>query len=114
MKMNRPFLTATGMILLLATVAQAEPKQYLCAVEHAAGLHYSAETGTWGPQAFSTSRKYVLRRLTSDDFDHNKGKWWGLLEPIEGDPKPNWAFFEYGKPEPMPLATCVDGTVRRF
>jgi hypothetical protein len=85
-------------------IAQAEPSQYLCVVEHAAGLHYNRQTNEWGPQAFG-SKKYVLRQLNDDDRDKKTGRWWSLLED---NPEAHWAFFEFGKEMPMPLLTCRD------
>jgi hypothetical protein len=89
-------------------LSTAEPSQYLCVVEHAAGLHYDKQTNEWGPHPFTTgdmAAKYVLRKLTDDDRDHQKGKWWSL---IEDNPNANWAFFEFGKEAPIPLETCSD------
>jgi hypothetical protein len=77
---------------------------YLCVVEQAAGLHYDNQVGAWRPQAFGTSRKYILRKLNEDDRDHQKGKWWSLFE---GRPKATWAFFEFGR-DGVPKATCVE------
>jgi hypothetical protein len=47
--------------------AQADLSQYLCVVEQSAGLHYDQQMKSWAPQAFSTGRKYVLRRVNDDD-----------------------------------------------
>jgi hypothetical protein len=108
--MSVKLLSATVLItLVVPATAQADPNQYLCTVEHAAGLHYDKQTNVWKPQEFG-SRKYILRRLTDDDRDENKGKWWALLKD---NPKANWAFYSYGKDKPMPLASCVEdsGTV---
>jgi hypothetical protein len=90
--------------LFMATRAVAEPSQYLCVVEEAAGLHYDPQNSAWRPEAFGM-RKYTLRRLTNDDRDHQRGKWWVLLDEA---PEANWAFFEPGNDTPMPLSICVD------
>jgi hypothetical protein len=101
----KAILAWTSLFLVAASSgsALAVPNQYLCTVEHAAGLHYDKQTGAWRPQEFG-SRKYVLRRLTADDRDEKKGKWWPLLK----DAKANWAFFNYGEADPMPVASCVE------
>jgi hypothetical protein len=101
--MSRAIIVAA--FCLFATSASAGPNQYLCVVEQSAGLHYNKQTNTWGPQVFGINRKYVLRRLTVDDRDSKKGKWWALFKTHE---KANWAFFEFGKDNPMPLAACID------
>lgn len=88
----------------MATSAVAEPSQYLCVVKEAAGLHYGSQNSAWQLQAFEM-RKYTLRRLTDDDQDHQRGKWWALLDKA---PEANWAFFEFGSDTPMPLSICVD------
>jgi hypothetical protein len=94
-----------GLMLAVAkTAADSETNQYLCVVEQAAGLHYDNQVGAWRPQAFGTSRKYILRKLNEDDRDHQKGKWWSLFE---GRPKATWAFFEFGR-DGVPKATCVE------
>jgi len=90
--------------LFMATRAVAEPSQYLCVVKEAAGLHYGSQNSAWQPQAFEM-RKYTLRRLTDDDRNHQRGKWWALLDKA---PEANWAFFEFGSDTPMPLSICVD------
>lgn len=97
-------ILAWSSLLLAASSgnAPAEPNQYLCTVEHAAGLHYDKQTGAWRPQEFG-ARKYVLRRITADDRDEKRGKWWALFNA-----KYNWAFFNYGEAEPMPVAQCVE------
>jgi hypothetical protein len=101
----KSILAWTSLLVAIASGnALAEPNQYLCTVEHAAGLRYDKQTGAWHPQEFG-SRKYVLRRLTDDDRDEKKGKWWGLFK---GNTKANWAFFPYGEADPMPIASCVE------
>src|SRR5713101_1645322 len=99
MRGNRLSIAATGALAMaLTTGAQAEPSQYLCVVESAAGLHYDAQTQSWKPQAFGTGRKYVLRRLNDDDsvlIRWNDEYLKKFVNPNK--PKPNWAFFEYGK-----------------
>jgi hypothetical protein len=87
----------------LPTAVRADPNQYLCTVEHAAGLHYDKQTNAWKPQEFG-SKKYVLRRLTADDRNE-KSAFSSLLQ---GNPKANWAFFRYGVEKPMPLASCIE------
>jgi hypothetical protein len=69
-------------------------------------LHYDQQSGAWRPEAFAP-KKYVFRRLNADDRNKQKGKWWGLFEY---HPEANWAFFEFGKDNPMPLTTCFEDT----
>ena len=77
----RAILAVTPAIALALTmVAKADPNQYLCVVEQAAGLHYEKQTDAWGPQGFPPGRKYVLRRLTEDDL---KGKYQDLLTDMK-------------------------------
>ena len=99
-------LIAAMTVMALSSGARAEPNVYLCTVDQAAGLHYDKQTKAWGPRAFLKS-KYFLRRLTNDDRDKAKGRWWALLQP---HPKAEWAFFEFGKDAPMPLAACIEFT----
>jgi hypothetical protein len=80
----------------------AEPSQYVCTVEHTTGLHYDKQTGVWGPAPFVAGAKFVMRKITDDDRDHQKGKWWALYD--EGKcADDDWAFFEFAKPDPLPL-----------
>jgi hypothetical protein len=95
---------ASALMTIVVTPVLADPNQYRCTVEHAAGLHYDKQTNAWRPQEFG-SKKYVLRRLTDDDRDEKKGKWWPLLKD---NAKANWAFFDYGEVDPMPLASCIE------
>jgi hypothetical protein len=53
-RMKQP-LAATALLVASMTGAQAEPSQYICVVEHAAGLHYDRQADTWLPHAFGTS-----------------------------------------------------------
>ena len=98
-------LIANAIALLIVGVSGvcAEPSQYVCTVEHAAGLQYDKQTDLWGPAPFAPGAKYVVRKISEDDRDHQKGKWWPILEL---KPEDDWAFFEFGKPDPTPLATC--------
>jgi hypothetical protein len=103
--MSVKFLSASVLItLVVPATAQADPNQYLCTVERAAGLHYDKQTNAWKPQEFG-SKQYVLRRLTDDDRDEKKGAYSQLLK---GNPKANWAFYWYGVDKPMPLASCIE------
>jgi hypothetical protein len=95
-------LIAIGLAVPVA--ARADPTQYLCTVEHAAGLHYDKQTHAWRPQEFG-SKKYVLRRLTAEDRDEKKGAYPFLLKD---NPKANWAFYSYDADKPMPLASCIE------
>jgi hypothetical protein len=79
--------------------AQAEPSQYLCVVEQSAGLHYDRQTKSWAPQAFSTGRKYVLRRVNDDV----RQQW---ADYFRSRPKANWIFLELG--DHSPTALCED------
>lgn len=92
---------AISLLIASATVARADPSEYICVVEHAAGLHYDEQSHNWSPQAFGT-RNYVFRKLTDADRDKQKTKWAYLLEL---HPTANSAFFYSGTD--MPLATCV-------
>jgi hypothetical protein len=94
----------TAMLLLSSTLACADPLAYTCYGEHTAGLQYDSGTGTWNDRALSR-HKYIFRRLTANDRNHEKGKWWSLLDKY---PEANWAFFEFGKSDPMPLSECED------
>jgi hypothetical protein len=97
-------LLLTLMIAAGATAsARAEPSQYLCATERAGGLHFDRDAQMWRAQEFG-ARKYVLRRLT--DADRDKNSKWGVL--LDHHAQANWAFFEYGKENPMPLTACVE------
>jgi len=87
----------------LATAAQAEPSQYLCSIERAAGVAYNKQTKKWETRVDSTGQ-YVLRKLTDDDRDKKKGHWAHLFSE---HPRANWAFFDFGKDDP-PLAACVE------
>jgi hypothetical protein len=93
---------ATLAVLLTAVgAAHSEPTQYVCTVEHAAGLHFDPQTSTWVTREFGT-RKYMLRRLTDHD---KKRRWWSSALR---DPQANWAFFDFGKDDQTPLKTCSD------
>jgi hypothetical protein len=103
-------MRAIGKLLLLvafgviATKANGEPTQYLCTVEQSAGLHFDKQIGKWRPREFG-ARKYVLRRLTDEDRNQQTAKWRPL---IADNPQADWAFFEYGKTDAMPLSICVE------
>jgi hypothetical protein len=103
-------MKALGTFLLLVTAvgltgnANAEPTQYLCTVEQSAGLHFDRQIGKWRPQEFA-GRKYILRRLTDEDHNKQRAKWWATLDAY---PEANWAFFEYGKVDPIPLSACKE------
>jgi hypothetical protein len=86
-------------VLAVALNVSAEPAAYVCVVERAAGLHFDTRSNTWRPTTFEPGHEYTLRHLSEDDF--KGGKYRFLLN---GDPKPNWAFFD----REMPLATCVE------
>jgi hypothetical protein len=81
----------------------------LCSGEQAAGLRYDRTDGAWRPAPFRTE-KYLLRRLNPDDRDKQKSKWESMYAR---HPEANWAFFEFGKVEPMPLAICTEDTGER-
>jgi hypothetical protein len=103
---NQSSLAASVLVLGLTIGAHAEADKYVCSVEQAAGLHYEKQTNSWRPQAFGTGTRYLLRRLNASDRDkQKKGNWWALLD---GHQEANWAFFEFGKELPMPLASCVE------
>ena len=94
-------IIASIALIVAPIAAAADPNQYLCLVEQSAGLHYDQQSNAWQPRAFGVARKYILRRLNDDDRDEHKGKWWVLLKD---EPEANWAFFEFGKTDPMPEA----------
>jgi len=87
------------LLLAMALGVSAEPSTYVCAVEHAVGLHFDNKTTTWVPTTFKPGHEYVLRRLSENDLKNNKYKSF-----LNGNPKPNWAFFD-GE---MPVATCAE------
>jgi hypothetical protein len=93
-----------AMLLLSSTLARGDPVAYICFGEHTASLQYDSGTGTWNDQALGR-HKYIFRRLTENDRDHEKGKWWPLLDKYPGA---DWAFFEFGKSDAMPLSQCED------
>jgi hypothetical protein len=98
-----------GILVLLSASwsdAWTVTHRYTCFTEHAADLHFDSVLNTWNPQTF-VGHKYTLRQLTADDRDRIKGRWSALLER---HPNANWAFFEFGKPDPMPLAACIEDT----
>ncbi|MET4070631.1 hypothetical protein ABID58_005438 [Bradyrhizobium sp. S3.2.6] len=99
-------MQVAGIVLVMAwsDPANAEPSQYVCTAEHAAGLHFDRQAGTWGVKEFGAS-KYNLRRLTEGDRDKSKSKYWPLLER---HPKANWAFFKIGGDQEMPLVACFE------
>jgi hypothetical protein len=103
-------LAATVLLSALMTGARADQNQYHCIVEQAAGLRYDNQTKAWGPQSFTPGKRYLLRRLSSDDREQ-KGK---LAPFLKDQPAATWAFFELGQDERndwyanMPIATCVD------
>src|SRR6516225_4388176 len=88
--------TTLAVLLSAAVAAHSEPTQYVCTVEHAAGLHFDSQTSTWGAREFGI-RKYMLRRLTDRD---QKKRWWSSALR---DPQANWAFFDFGKDSQTPL-----------
>ena len=100
-----------GVALIAASLgmiagARAEPDHYLCVVDQASGLHYNPQSKMWGPQAFGSGKKYILRRLTDDDRGKTKGKWSSLLL---NNPKANWGVFDFGMSDPMPQLACYEG-----
>jgi|HubBroStandDraft_6_1064221.scaffolds.fasta_scaffold249613_1 hypothetical protein len=104
----RAILAVTPAIALALTmVAKADPNQYLCVVEQAAGLHYEKQTDAWGPQGFPPGRKYVLRRLTEDDL---KGKYQDLLADMK-QAESNWGFFRESASDHLPVAACVEENI---
>jgi hypothetical protein len=105
LKILRGFARITAIMLpVLATAAMAvETPHYLCVVDQAGGLRYDPQTKAWGAQVFAPGRQYIFRRLTNDDRDKVKGKWSVLLQ---NHPNENWAFFEAGVTDPMPMAVC--------
>lgn len=89
------------LLLAIGPVALAEPSNYVCAVEQAAGLHFDTRTNAWVPTTFKPGREYVLRRLSDEDLN---GKYKTFLN---GNPKPSWAFFD----AEMPIASCVENAL---
>jgi hypothetical protein len=98
-------VAALAALLATANPALAEPTQYVCIAEHSGGLHFDRQTGTWHAQVFVPG-KYILRRVTDRDRDRTQGKWWSSFEH---HPDANWAFFDFGKDDPIPLTVCVEG-----
>jgi len=95
-------LTFVFILFAPVTSALAEPNQMLCSVESGVGLHYDAAGGAWQPRRFGGG-KYVLRKINPGD--RNKPAKWATI--FQFQPKANWAFFEAGEVEPMPLAFCT-------
>jgi hypothetical protein len=107
MTLAKLLLASVLMTVVATTTARADPNQYLCTVEHAAGLRYDKQTGAWHTQEFG-SKKYILRRLTDDDRDEKKSLHW----PLVSNPQANWAFFDFDKNDPpILLASCVEDKV---
>jgi hypothetical protein len=109
-------LLATGKIAAIAiilfassSVTKADPSEYICYGEHAVGLRYDGDTRNWNESDF-THHKYIFRRLTDDDRSRAKGKLSTLLNK---HPNANWAFFEFGVSDPVPLSECeyADGAL---
>jgi hypothetical protein len=96
--------TILGILIASSTIARSEPRRYVCYGEHTVGLQYNSGTGTWNDQAV-VHHKYIFRQLTEADRDPEKGKWRALLNK---HPEANWAFFDFGKPDSMPLSDCED------
>ena len=105
--MRATLAVTPAIALALTTVARADPSQYLCVVEQAAGLHYEKQTDAWGPQGFPPGRKYVLRRLTEDDL---KGKYQDLLTDMKLA-ESNWGLFRESASDHLPVAACVEQNV---
>jgi len=80
-RIERGTVVSAVLLMALTFSAGAEPSQYLCTVDQTIGLHYDNQTKVWGPRAF-LKNKYILRRLTDDDRDKEKGQWWALLQPL--------------------------------
>jgi len=101
------FPAGTALSVALATQpAAADPNQYLCIVDEAAGLHYDRSFKEWRPETFKPSSKYIFRHLTPDDRDEQKSKWSAILN---SRPKAKWGLFDFGEKEAVPQATCEDG-----
>jgi hypothetical protein len=96
------FVFLTGLGMAFTPRAHAEPNQYLCVAERAAGLHYTPQSNAWGPQAFRGETKYILRRLTDDD----RKSAFGFV--LRDNPKTNWVFLELGEKQATGL--CVGNT----
>jgi hypothetical protein len=90
--MKRAIAVLAAAVALVAGAGsiRAQPSQYLCIVEHAAGLHYDAQVGASQPQMFAAGRKYIMRRVTADDWNGHLG---GTLRAEK--PRPTWMFFEF-------------------
>jgi hypothetical protein len=95
---------AATLLIAFATAARGDPLQYICFGEHTADLQYDSEKHTWSERILAP-RKYIFRRLTEADRDHQYGKWSALFDK-HSDAR--WAFFEFGKIDPVPLAVCED------
>jgi hypothetical protein len=104
--MRSPLAVVVALLVtaLASPTTHAEPSQYLCVVEHAAGLAYDKQAKAWGAAPFLAGAKFVFRKLTDDDRDHEKGKWWAAFEHSNA----NWALFEFEKPNPQPLMWCFE------
>jgi hypothetical protein len=101
MKASQSSILALALLPILIAGARARPDQYVCVVEHAAGLHFDEKVGGWRPRGLGSDGNYTLRRLTEDDA--RRGDYQLLLKY---QPKANWAFFKLG--DARPLAACFE------
>jgi hypothetical protein len=96
-------------IALAITTASAAPNQYLCIAGSVSGLRFDARTQSWKPQGFTTDeRKYILRRITTDDLKKHGPLFDGLTAVNLS--RVDWAFFSFGEDARL-LARCVEGLI---
>jgi hypothetical protein len=107
MKKNQSWIWAVVLLTALMTNAHAKTDQYVCAVRHAAGLHYDEKSNEWRSQMFESDSTYTLRRLTED----------GTTTPthqllLRYESRANWGFFKVE--DESPLAACVESSDSHF
>jgi hypothetical protein len=97
-------------IILSCGASAGPPNQFLCIVEHSAGLHYDKQSKVWTPAAFATGAKYIVRRVNSNDVAEQEKKKWGLWlqQILQNHPKADWFFSQFGEKDAPPIAVCDD------
>ena len=88
-----------GVVVLGIQPACAEPSEYLCTPTHSVGLHYDESSRVWTGRAFTPSERYVLRKLTKEDWAGKYGTTY-----LNQNNKPTWVFYQVG--DHFPEATC--------
>ena len=95
------FLRAFALLAMIISnfgASAEQSNQFLCIVEHAAGLRYDNQTKAWKPAAFATGAKYLVRRINQADLTELQKKY----------PRANWVFSAFGEKTTQPIAVCDD------